>query len=378
VSWQRWRGDHALRTIHIDTERTWRGGEQQALFLARGLMGRGVDVLVVGQPGKPFVEKALERGLPAEPLTMRGELDPVAVARIMGLVRRYRPDLVHMHTSHAHTLGVLACRTSGIGRTIVSRRVDFSIHRTRLRLNLLKYKYCVDKYVAISEGVRKVLVNDGVPAGKIDIVPSGVDLAELAKTPEHDFRPKFDIPPSAPVVGDVAHFGWHKAQEELVKACPMIWEKEPETRVLLVGDGKCRARVEEVAKEVGADDRLIFTGHRTDARALVKWFDVFVMCSVLEGLCTSILDAHVLGTPVVASEVGGIPEVVENEVTGLLVPPREPKALAAAIVRLIRDRALGERLNRAGRSRVAERFSVDAMVEGTLGVYERVLAEAAR
>jgi glycosyltransferase involved in cell wall biosynthesis len=131
-----------------------------------------------------------------------------------------------------------------------------------------------------------------------------------------------------------------------------------------------------VAERVGADGRLVFTGYRKDARSLIRWFDVFVMCSVKEGLCTSILDAHVLGTPVVASAVGGIPEIVVDGETGLAVPPREPRALAEAIARVIREPDLGRRLNERGRALVEKRYSVDAMVDGTLNVYERVRAGA--
>ena len=334
---------------------------------------------MIGQPDCPFVARSAEVGLPVQAVKMRAEADPVAVASLARLFKHYRPDIVHMHTSHAHTLGVLASRIMGTGKTIVSRRVDFSIHRTRLKANIIKYRFGVDRYIAISEGVRQVLVKDGIPAARIDIVPSGVDVPALLETPSQDFREEFGIPAGAPVVGDVAHFGWHKAQEELVKACPLIWERLPEARVLLVGDGDCRPKVEATARELGIDDddRLIFTGHRTDARELVRWFDVFVMCSVLEGLCTSILDAHVLGTPVVASRVGGIPEAVDQGRAGLLVPPRDPGALAEGIVRLLTDPELARKLNVEGRARVDEQFSVDAMVAGTRNVYERVLSRNA-
>ncbi len=343
-------------------------------------MDRGVDVLMVGQPDRPFVARCAAAGLAVEPVRMRGEADPFAMAALARLFKRYRPDLVHMHTSHAHTLGVVGSRLAGSGKTVVSRRVDFSIHRTRLKANILKYRFGVDRYIAISEGVKSVLVRDGIPAARIEIVPSGVDVPALEATPAVDYREEFGIPERAPVVGDVAHFGWHKAQEELVKACPLIWERMPETRVLLVGDGDCREKVLAVARETGVDtdSRLIFTGHRTDARELVRWFDVFVMCSVLEGLCTSILDAHVLGTPVVASAVGGIPEAVDHGHAGILVPPRDPRALSDGILRLLTDVELGTRLNRHGRTRVDERFSVDAMVNGTRMVYERVLRGVTR
>ncbi len=328
---------------------------------------------MAGQPGSPFAARARERGLEVREVSMRGEMNPAAVARVLGIVRRWRPDIVHMHTSHAHTLGVLACRASNIGRTVVSRRVDFSIHRSPLRLNLLKYRFCVDRFIAISEGVRRVMVEDGIPPGKIEVVPSGVDLAELDAVPRREYREEFRIPASAPVVGDVAHFGWHKAQEVLVEACPLLWREEPELRVILVGDGECRPKVEAAARRMGADGRLVFAGHREDARSLIRWFDVFVMCSVKEGLCTSILDAHALRTPVVASRVGGIPEVVRHEATGLLVPPRDPGALAAAVLRVLREPERARARARAGRKLVEERYSVEAMVEGTLGVYRRVL-----
>lgn len=362
-----------MKTLHIDTERTWRGGEQQALYLGRGLLDRGHGVLAVGQRQSPFAARMREAGIETVEIPMRSEADPVAVARLMRLYRSYRPDVVHMHTSHAHSLGVLASRASGVGRTIVSRRVDFSIHRTRLRLNLLKYRFGVDRYVAVSGGVKDVLVADGVPADRIEIVPDGVDLDELARVPRVDYRTEFGLPKDAIVVGNVAHFGWHKAQEVLVEACPRIFAEEPRVHVFLVGDGECRPKVEKYATELGLLHRLHFTGHRRDARALIRWFDVFVMCSVKEGLCTSILDAHALATPVVASDVGGIPEIVQNGETGLTVPVRDPGRLAAAVVRLVRQRGLAELLALQGQRLVREEYGLDAMVEGTLRVYRDVV-----
>ncbi|MBU1950454.1 MAG: glycosyltransferase, partial [Candidatus Eisenbacteria bacterium] len=204
-------GERVLKTVHIDTERTWRGGEQQALYLAQGLARRSIDVTMVGNPGSPFIESARRDGLPGFELPLRGALNPAAVFQLMQLFRDIRPDIVHAHSAHAHALGALAGRLSGIGRIVVSRRVDFSIHHAPLRLSLLKYRFGVDRFIAISEGVKAVMIRDGVPADKIDLVPSGVDIEMLEATPTRDFRSEFGIPESAPVVGDVAHFGWHKA-----------------------------------------------------------------------------------------------------------------------------------------------------------------------
>ncbi len=367
-----------MRVLHIDTEKGWRGGEQQALYLALGLARRGVENLCVGQPGKPYVERCAAKGLAVDAIRMRGEADPVAVARLRRLLRTWRPDVVHMHTSHAHTLGVLASRSAGVGRTVVSRRVDFSIYRNALRLSWLKYRFGVDAYVAISHGVRAQMVKDGIPAARIRIVHSGIDLARFDGVRPHDYQAEFGLPPGAPVIGDVAAFGWHKAQEVLVRATPRILESLPEARVFLIGEGECMERVRAEAERLGVSGRIIFTGFRTDVPSLVAGMHCFVMCSVLEGLCTSLLDALALRRPAVGSAVGGIPEVLVDGVTGLTVPPNDPDALAAAVLRVLRDPALARRLAEAGRRHVEEKFTVDAMVEGTLGVYRELVPETVR
>ena len=366
-----------LRVLHINTEKGWRGGEQQALYLAEGLARRGVVNLCVGQPDKPYVERCAAKGLAVEAIRTRGEADPIGVARLRALIRTWRPDVVHMHTSHAHTLGVLAARSSGVGvgrpRTVVSRRVDFSIYRNALRLSWFKYRFGVDRYIAISRGVRAQMTKDGIPDDRIRIVHSGIDLARFDGVAPHDYAAEFGWPAGTRVVLDVAAFGWHKAQEVLVRATPRILAAFPGARVVLAGEGECEARVRAEAKALGLEREIVFAGFRTDVPSLLAGADCFVMCSVLEGLCTSLLDALALRRPAVGSAVGGIPEVLIDDRTGLLVPPRDPAALAAAVVRVLGDGALAARLGDAGRAHVEREFTTDAMVEGNLGVYRELL-----
>lgn len=365
-----------MRVLHIDTEKGWRGGEQQALYLAEGLAKRGVENLCVGQPGLPYVERCAAKGLAVEPVRTHGEADPVGVAKLRRVIRAWRPDVVHMHTSHAHTLGVLAARAAGFGRTIVSRRVDFSIYRNALRLSWFKYRFGVDRYVAISRGVREQMVRDGIPGDRIRIVHSGIDLARFDGVRPHDYAAEFGLAPGTRIVLDVAAFGWHKSQEFLVRATPEIVRRVPGTRIFLVGEGECEAKVRAEAAALGLRDEIVFTGFRNDVPSLLAGCDCFVMCSVLEGLCTSLLDALALRRPAVGSEVGGIPEVLLHEKTGLLVPPRDPSALADAVVRVLTDGDLARRLGDDGRRHVEDRFTIDAMVEGNLAVYRELLAEA--
>jgi glycosyltransferase involved in cell wall biosynthesis len=363
-----------VRILHVNTERTWRGGEQQTLWLATGLRDLGEESEVVAQPGSPLAARARAAGLRVHEIGMGGEWDLGAAAAIRRLYRDRDPDVAHMHTSHAHTLGCLARVGRARPLTAVSRRVDFSIYRNFLRASWLKYRLLGDRYVAISRAVKGVLVKDGIPSDRIEVVPSGVDVARLDGAERKDLRALLGLPPGTPLVGDVAAFGWHKAQEVLVEATPLLLRDVPDAHVVFVGDGECRARVEEAARRLGnPGTRVHFTGFRDDVPEVLASLDVFVMCSVLEGLCTSALDAQAVGVPVVASAVGGLVEAVADGETGLLVPPRDPDALAAAVARVLRDPALRRRLGDAGRVRVREGFSVKSMVDGTRSVYGRML-----
>ncbi len=368
-----------MKTLHINTERTWRGGEQQTLYLASGLHHRGHLTHVLCPPGSPMGEKARAEGVETVEFSLRGELNPLAIGRIAKLIRKVRYDVVHMHTSHAHTLGCAAATLAGQGLRIVSRRVDFSIYRHKLSVSGLKYRYGVDHYIAISQAVRNVLVEDGISAQKISIVYSGIDPTRFDSQPSVDLRTELGLPRESRLVGCVAHFGWHKAQEYLIRAIPALRRRVPEARVLLIGHGDREELLREEAAQLPAEDRahLVFTGFRGDIPSVLRDLDVFVMPSVLEGLCTSILDALVCELPVVASAVGGIPEIVRPGETGVLVPPKDPEALADGIASLLLDSAEAERLGRGGRQMVQAQFTTDATCEGTLAVYERLMSRSA-
>lgn len=359
----------ALYVFHMNTERTWRGGEGQTLALAEGLARRGQRCTVIAQAGGELAPRARAAGLAVEEVRMRGEWDLAAVATLARLMKRERPDVVHMHTSHAHTLGVLASKWSGVGRRIVSRRVDFSIHRHALSLSGLKYKFGVDRYIAISDAVKTQLVKDGLDPTRIAIVHSGVDPGRFVGGDGAKARADLGVPTEAPLVGTLAHFGWHKSLETLIAAAESIVRARPDAWVAIVGDGALRPQLEAERAKSPVAARILMPGFRTNVADFLAAFDLFVMPSVLEGLCTAILDAFAVGVPVVATRAGGIPELVRNETTGLLVEPRDPAALGAAIVRALGDEPLRRRLAAGARAHLAAGFTHDAMVEGTLRVY---------
>lgn len=364
-----------ISSLHINTEPTWRGGEQQQLYLMQGLRDRGHPVETAAQAGSPFAARCRREGFAVHELAMRGEADLAAVARLARLIRRGRFAVVHMHTSHAHTLGCLAAAWAGRARRVVSRRVDFSIFRRRfLGLNRLKYNLGPHRIVAISEAIRRVLLADGVASRLVTVVRSGIDFARLEPAAPVDLRREFDLPPAGPVLVNVAHLAGHKGQRFLVAAAPAVLERFPRARFLIVGEGEERPALEGQIRELGLEGRVILAGWRDDVPGILKGADLYVHASHLEGLGTIVLDALALARPVVAAGAGGVPEIVRDGAEGWLAPPADPAGLAAKInAALAAGEAERSRRARAGRERVRREFSVAGMVSGNLAVYSELV-----
>jgi len=264
---------------------------------------------------------------------------------------------------------------------LVARRVDFSIYRhSFLGLNALKYRRA-DRIVAVSEAVKRVLVRDGLDGTRITVIRDGIDVRRIERAPERraELRAALDVPLDAPLVGNVAALAPHKGQRYLVEAVPLLLKLVPAARVIIAGSGELREALEARARELKLGPALVFAGFRPpeEVISLVKAFDVFVFPSVGEGLGSSLLEAMAAGTPIVATRAGGIPEIVEDGVTGLLVPPADPEALGLAIARLLRDRSLALRLAAAARIAVREHGSADRMVRETVDLYRDLVARDA-
>lgn len=361
-----------LTVLHLNTERGWRGGERQALWLAERLARGGDRSLVAARPREPLADRAAAAGLPVVPCAPAGELDIAAALRLRRVVRRERVDIVHAHTGHAVALAALA--TLGThARMVVTRRVDF-----RLRANpFTRWKYGrAAAIIAISRMVQRALEESGIAPSRIELVPSGVDLDRVIAPAAADTLATLGVPRGAPLVVMVAALVGHKDPLTFVRAMAEARARVPEVHALLVGDGPLAADVAAEVDRLALGGTLHCTGYRTDADALLAAADVVVLSSAEEGLGTVLIDAMALGKPVAATAGGGIPELVVPGETGLLVAPRDAAALGDAIARLLTDRALAARLGAGGKAR-APLFSVDHTAARTRAVYERVSAAGA-
>jgi glycosyltransferase involved in cell wall biosynthesis len=366
-------------SLHIDTARTWRGGQNQVLLTVNGLRATGHRAALVAHPGGELRARAAE-GLELIPLAPRSEMDLTAAWRFARVVKRLAPDVIHAHDPHGVAMASLALSMGGSsvksGKTggrapalVASRRVDF--HLRGNSFSRFKYRQ-VDCFIAASEAIRQMLVADGVPAERTVTVHEGIDVDRVAAAPPVNVHEAFWLPHDAPVVGNVAALVPHKGQRHLIEAAHLVVQEFPDARFVILGEGELREPLEHLVKAHHLEKHVLLPGFRTDVFGCIKGFDLFAMSSVTEGLGTSLLDAMACARPIVATHAGGIPEIVEDGVNGLLVPPRDHAAMAAAIVRLLRDAALRRRMGEAGLARVRERFTVERMVAATAAVYARV------
>ena len=358
-------------SLHIDTARTWRGGQNQVLVTVMGLRALGHRTMLVANPNGVLRQRAKE-GLDLLPLAPRTEMDLNAAWRLSRVLKQLRPDVLHAHDPHGVAMAALALSMStelAKPPLVASRRVDF--HLRGNSLSRWKYRQ-VDCFICASATIRQMLISDGVPDVRAVVVHEGIDLEHVNAAPPTNIHEDLRLPHGAPVVGNVAALVPHKGQRHLVEAATLVLPQVPDARFVIAGEGELRPALERQIKEHHLEKHVLLAGFRPDVLSLHKAFDIFVMSSITEGLGTSLLDAMACGKPIVATRAGGIPEVVVDGETGILVAPRDDRALASAIVALLKDESLRRRMGEAGLARVRAHFSAERMVQDTLRVYQRV------
>ena len=358
-----------INVLHVDTERGWRGGERQALWLARELAVRGHPSIVAARAGEPLFVRAMEAGLAVVDCAPSSEIDALAAWRLRRTIREQKIDIVHAHTAHAVAVAAMATLRLDVP-LVVARRVDF-----RLRKNAgTRWKYGrAAVIVAISRAVARVLEESGVESSRVRVVPDGVDIHRSVTPAGVATLSALGIEPRAPLVVQVAQLVGHKDPVNFVHAMARVHQRAPHAQGLLVGDGPLRGEVEGAVHSLGLERVVHLAGYRSDADALLAAADVACLSSREEGMGSVLLDALAFGRPVAATRAGGIPEVIDHDETGLLVEPTNPDALGDAIATLLDDASMRERFGANGRRR-AEDFSVERMTDRTITVYQEVLS----
>ncbi len=366
-----------MLSLHIDTARSWRGGQNQVLLTVNGLRSIGQRAALVAHPNGELLKRAHE-GLDLIPLAPRSEVDLSAGWRLARVIARLCPDIIHAHDPHGVAMAGMALSLDAASRwrnrrrapaLVAARRVDF--HLKGNSFSRWKYRQ-VDCFIAASEAIRQMLIGDGVPPERVTTVHEGIDVDRVEATPAVNVHEALWLPHHAPLVGNVAALVPHKGQRYLIEAAHLVVQKIPDARFVIFGEGELREHLEHLVREHHLEKHVLLPGFRTDILGCIKGLDLFVMSSVTEGLGTSLLDAMACRKAIVATRAGGIPEVVDDRKTGLLVEPRNARQLADAIMRLLQDAGLRSGMAAAGYERVRTRFTVERMVAETARLYQRL------
>jgi glycosyltransferase involved in cell wall biosynthesis len=362
-----------LVVLHTESSLGWGGQENRILNEMLGLRVAGHRALVACKPGARLAQRAREAGFDAFEVPMRNALDIVAVLRLRRLMREQGVHIVNTHSGRDTQLAGLAGRSLGRGRPRVVRTRHLALPIT----SRVGYAVLPDHVVTVSGFVRDFLVAAGVPPERVTSVPTGIDLGRWVADPAGStLRTELGIPAEAPLIGTVAILRRKKGHAELLEALPAVFQRFPDAHAVFAGDGPQKENLERRIAELGLGDRIHLLGLRRDVANVLQALDVFVLPTHQEALGTAFIEAGTMGLPSVASRVDGVPEVVVDGETGLLVPVGDSAAIAAALIELLADPERRRRLGETARARARERFSREAMVTGMIEVYRRLLDAA--
>ena len=355
-------------TLHIDTSRTWRGGQNQVLLTVLGLRKRGHRTALVMRSDSELSQRSPDHADNFS-IDSRMESDIQASWRLSKLLQSLRPDIVHAHDAHAISMAAIARLLTSKDKPLpflASRRVDFHVGHNIFS----RWKYAqVDHFLCASQAIHDMLIEDGIHAERTTVVHEGIDLTRIDNAPPLDLHEEFSLPVNCPVIGNIAALVPHKGQDCLIDAANQVSKEVPDARFLIVGTGELHEALRRKIHSLNLEQHVILTGFRNDVLSILKSLDLFVMSSLTEGLGTSVLDAMAARRAVVATRAGGIPESVVDEKTGLLTPVGDANSMSRAIVELLKDSHRRHTFGQAGRQRAQQFFSDDRMVERTTDVY---------
>jgi glycosyltransferase involved in cell wall biosynthesis len=367
-----------LRVLQLIPTLDRSGAEKQMVLLALGLPRDRfrVEVAALTRLG-PLKAELDEAGVPVTLIGKRHKVDPWALGRLARFLRAGRFDVVQTWIYAADTYGRVAARWAGIPVVVTAEMaVDLWKGRSELAVDRVLARW-TDRVVGNSEAVVAFYRKVGIPAGKLAMIPSGIGDEEPPEVDPAAVRVGLGLPADAPLVLFAGRLAEQKGVETLIAALDLLQHVRPDLRGLIVGEGPLRSRLEALARgfRLTEERRLTFLGHRDDVPRLLAAADVLVLPSHYEGLPNVILEAMRFRKPVVATAAPGTTEVVRDGLTGLLVPLRDPPALAQAIRRVIAEPDLARALGEAGRARVEAEFGAARMIERFAGLYEQLARE---
>jgi glycosyltransferase involved in cell wall biosynthesis len=369
--------EKAPRTLHIELGRRLLGGTWQVNYLTRSLHQAGDPTLLITPESSPLHGLATEAATPCAPIRYAGDIDLLSVVKIYNIIRQFKPDIVHIHSRRgADIWGAIAARLYGRCKVVLARRVDDPVAPGWL--NGFRYGPLCDRVVAVSHGIVRVLVEGGVPPEKIRQVYSAIEAQKYQSDASPDaVRAELGVPVGIPVLGVIAQLIPRKGHRFLIDAMPSILAEHPDAHVVFLGEGHNEAVLKQHIAEKNLTDRFVFAGYRSDVGRVLRAITLLIHPATMEGFANVAMQAQAAQVPVITADVGGMPESVAHEETGLVIPPENPAMISSAVNELLADSSRRQAMGAAGKARVESLFTVDAMVEATRDVYRELMDEPA-
>lgn len=370
-----------LRVMEMIDKPSLGGGQTALLLLAENLDRSRFEVVISSGGDGPLAEEARQKGIAYVPVSLDKRLSLRPLREITGVLRENKIDVLHTHGGIAGFYGRSAARRV---RTPAVVHTLHGIHYLHYRNPFLrrlyvflerKYSRSTDRLILVCQSdLRQARRHRLAPEEKMTVILNGTDFRlEVGADGIARRRGELGWLPDRPVIGTVARLHRQKGVVNLLRAAPQILSTFPEIKIAVVGDGPQSGSLRREAQRLGLEGRLLFLGERKDAASVMALFDVFVLPSLWEGLPFVLVEAAALGKPIVATAVDGVPEILEDGKTGLLVPPKDPSALADAVIRLLKDKKEAYRLGAMARTLVPPRFPLRRMIEQTQNLYLDVL-----
>ncbi len=364
----------SLKVIHLVEDMKIGGAERVIADIVLGLDRKKYDARVwcVTRGGETAAELS-QKGIEVRILGISSYRNPLNTFKLTRLINAARPDIVHTHGYFASVIGRLAAKRAGTPVILAHVHSTYWEYRKRHIMIERKLSRFTHKIICCSRAVENFVKNtEKITDNKTIVIYNGVDEERFSplKSPA-SIRAELGMDEEAAVVGTVSSLTPHKGHEYLIQAASLVLGTLPSSKFLIVGDGPLRQRLEEQAKNLNIHPAVIFTGKREDIPEMLSLMDVFVLPSYIrEGLGIAIIEAMAAEKPVVATDIGGIPEAVDDGETGFLVDPGDPKALSKAIIELLRDPSRAKTMGENGRIRVKEMFTTKKMLSEIEKVYQ--------
>lgn len=363
--------------LHFSSEKGWRGGEQQIAYLIEELNGLNVKNYVACRAGSEFERHCKDNSIEYISLPFKSSYELGTALQIKKICKYIGVDILHMHSSRGHSIGVISSIFGNKSKLVLSRRVDFPVKNNLF--SRWKYNYSkIERIICVSDKIKDIITPFIRKRSKVRVSHSGIDIKRFTNTSNTKIlHNEYGLNSETKIIANISALAEHKDYFTFIDAVEEFKKQSNHNvKFFIIGEGELRHRIESYISDRHLEADIILTGFRKDIQDILPEIDVFLMTSKEEGLGTTVLDAFANKVPVVATAGGGIPEMVRHEETGLLYPIKDAKGLALGLDRVLSDPILRETLTNGAYDRLLGNFTKEQMARKTYDIYQEVLAIA--